>query len=132
MQHTNYKADTKNNVVIAELNDTKSYMTRISDDTGKDFRDYYMLDLKTENYDTWKGIAKCDPKDKFDIQYGKKLASTRADLKYHKALIDDYRKFRRYILLHNLSIVNELIQKETKTIDKLNKHLDKILKESDK
>ena len=57
----------------------------------KDF--VYNLDY---NYDKY-GRAKCHPDDKFDLEYGKKLARKRLLKKYSRMRYLFFRKFDRYL-----------------------------------
>ena len=45
---------------------------------------FFWSDFKIK--DTYRGIAKCDPRDTFDVEYGKKLALERAKKKRAKAV----------------------------------------------
>jgi len=54
----------------------------------KYYPDYNLSDLvrHMQDYNYYVGVAKCAPEDDFDIEYGKKLALTRAKIKRSKAM----------------------------------------------
>ena len=53
-------------------------------------------------YNEW-GIAKCHPNDKFDLEYGKKLARKRLVTKYNRMRYLFFREFNKYLVsCHNI------------------------------
>ena len=67
------------------VNRIEKYATKLS---------AYEMDRYRINH-TYVGVAKCDPEDKFDVEFGKRLALTKAKAKRGKAVNSAIRLFIR-------------------------------------
>lgn len=65
--------------------------------------------LEVEN-SNFKGVAKCDDIDSFDVEKGLDIAGLKADLKYHRAMAKKY-KLISNMLDHALDEINALYLK---------------------
>lgn len=78
---------------------------------------------------TFKGIAKCDPRDTFDIELGKKIARIRCLVKINKW---DAAREKHYIdcLNRELTVMNKEYDKKQTKIAELKDELNSILAEA--
>lgn len=78
---------------------------------GLNYRNYEI------NYNVpYKGVSKCDEYDKFDEKVGRDIAGSKADLKYHTAMMKKY------------SRISELLKKATEEIQVLEfEHMRKVM-----
>lgn len=92
-----------------------------------------ILGLLTYNYDNkteaakFVGIAKCHPLDKMNKEIGEHIASSRADLAYHKAMAKDIESLRKAIA-EEIAIIDKLDTHEQNMIAKAEKTLKKLTK----
>lgn len=62
----------------------------------------------------FKGIAKCHGSDKFDADKGKVVASTKADIKYQKNLLADYKGAKEALLKASREVDEKIREHEEK------------------
>lgn len=83
MNDITYKVDEKSGTVVCKLSNCENIaLNRIltyCNDYNIRFSDFLIRD-------TYIGVARCMPGDSFDVEYGKKLALTRAKIKRGRAI----------------------------------------------
>lgn len=79
-------------VTIAKLSDAKSIVDEIEDNFGSwDAADIISLcDIGYNNNKSFVGKSVCDSRDTYNEKIGKKIASLKADKKYHAHMIRQY------------------------------------------
>lgn len=88
---------------------------------------YNAIDAETDNMQPIVGVAKLHPEDEFNMEAGKKIASTRTDIKYHQALARDLKKIKER-MIYELTELDKVIEKEEKTIKHCKKFLEELTK----
>jgi len=86
------------------------------------FYDNYDIDISPRP--KFRGVAKCDPRDNFDVEVGKTIAATKYDLKYHKTMQKKYKKLIR-ILNQAIIDLEKLLKRHEYKILAIEKSLDK-------
>lgn len=134
-----YHADWSNKI-YAKLYDTKSIEEELDDyglntyidlyDTIESFYPRFAQKYRHSQHDRWAdsadtfiGVSECDERDEFDLEKGKKIASLKADLKYHDRLDRDYD-----FLIEGIDEVKRiLLERKQKHVRCYNKLYDKLV-----
>ena len=83
MGDVSFRIDEKNKVVVCKITNCEDLaISRIDKYSYCDYHDMNMYEIP----DTFTGVARCNAYDKFDVEYGKKLALTRAKAKRGRAI----------------------------------------------
>lgn len=83
------------------------------------------IDCGKEDGVSYIGMAECDSKDVFSLEVGKKIASLKADLKYHDRMDKDYD-----ILIEAIDEIKKLfVQNKTKHVRCYNQIFDKLVRD---
>lgn len=105
---TKYYHEAESKKVIAKLSNVK----RVEDELIKNnIAEVIFFNRVTDKHsDCFTGSATCDDQDVFDIDKGKKIASLKADLKYHRNRINIYtRMFERCAVIADM--LDKIIEK---------------------
>lgn len=121
-----HKVDIDNRVVVCKIRPSKDILRLLNR-----FRRIAPDDFSTVKSDgEYKGVAKCSFKDDFDGEYGKKISTAKANIKYHKALIADLKKVRDKFLKSRLEAINNELEREIEKLDRCRSHLERLVNES--
>ncbi len=112
-QEAEYHVNKEKRTVICVLKadyDNELDLYRPSNYYNKNFKDFY--------YFKSVGVAKCDPKDEFDITLGKRIAESKAKRNAYKRYINIIRGFEKDlsksmdIMRYNKAVMLDYIKKE--------------------
>lgn len=121
-----HKVDIDNRVVVCKIRPSKDILRLLNR-----FRRIAPDDFSTvKSGGEYKGVAKCSFKDDFDGEYGKKISTAKANIKYHKALIADLKKVRDKFLKSRLEAINNELEREIEKLDRCRSHLERLVNES--
>lgn len=121
-----HKVDIDNRVVVCKIRPAKDILRLLNR-----FRRIMPNDFSTvKGGGEYKGVAKCSFKDDFDGEYGKKVATAKANIKYHKALIADLKKVRDKFLKSRLEAINNELEREIEKLDSCQTYLERLIAES--
>lgn len=121
-----HRVDIDNRVVVCKIRPSKDIfrlLNRFGRITPNDFS-------TAKSGGEYKGVAKCSFKDDFDGEYGKKIATAKANIKYHKALIADLKKVRDKFLKSRLEAINSELEREIEKLDRCQSHLKRLVNEN--
>ena len=121
-----HKVDINNRVVVCKIRPSKDILRLLNR-----FRRIAPDDFSTvKSSGEYKGVAKCSFKDDFDGEYGKKVATAKANIKYHKALIADLKKVRDKFLKSRIETINNELEREIEKLERCQSHLERLINES--
>lgn len=143
---TEYYYGKKKNRVYAKLTNVPGVIDEINKNSNKNmvYTPFYLIEDLTglllpkinrrirEDIDRGKesgvsyiGMAECDSKDVFSLEVGKKIASLKADLKYHDRMDRDYD-----LLIEAIDEIKKLfVQNKTKHVRCYNQIFDKLVRD---
>ena len=114
-----YHIDEEKRTVVARLIDCEDdLIDQIANATWQ-FSEYFPTASGCKDYfmpDEYVGIAKCDPRDIFDVEKGKEIAKARCLMKYHDA---KYRAAAKAVKrIEEISnILNGILEKQANIVD---------------
>lgn len=129
--HKKYAVDQENQVVncvmdshpdIINIASRSRYLPVIH---GITQMDWHTLDMETISCRHIYAKAKCATEDRFDELTGRHLASSRSDLKYHKAMLHDLMLYQES-LKRAMDECNRLINHEFSAIGNVKRHISAI------
>ena len=89
MNDITYRVDKENKIVICWLSNCEL----IPEDRIHKYASIRIYDKDFLINGTFKGVARCSDEDEFDVEYGKKLALSRAKAKRCKAINEELNRF---------------------------------------
>lgn len=129
--HKKYVVDQKSQVVNCIMNSHPDIINIVSSSRylpiihGITSMDWHTLDMETISCSSIYAKARCAPEDRFDELTGRHLASSRSDLKYHRAMLHDLMLYHES-LKRAMDECNRLINHEFSAIGNVERHISMI------